>query len=436
MINIDLELSDENIKKTIEEDLLKRNSKLIMLSKLLSNLDKNIIISIDGKWGSGKTFFVSQFKYLINHIEEYIDEMVFSNDNKTAFNKLHNTSLVVYYNAWENDMHTDVLESLIYNIINEYPSMKNQIVDFADFIKVFKSFMSDFIYASSLETLDINNFDKIKSFKDLSEKIITIEEKKIAFNKLVNEILGDKNRLVLIIDELDRCKPSFAIELLETIKHFYSNDRITVIVSTNNYELSNTIKNYYGTNFDGYGYLNKFYDCIISLDVIDLKEYLQKQFDFCNRTWIYHDMSYLVMNYFNFSLRECNRFITLYNMLRLYIENEKAFDKHTNYIHTCVLLPLVLALKIQDIDKYNLFINKKGKEIILDFLNSEIANSKYESWIIELVNPKNDEDYKQKILDTYYDIFSKEKDFHRFPFFEAISMLGTNLLIEEKSNKE
>jgi hypothetical protein len=123
-------------------------------------------------------------------------------------------------------------------------------------------------------------------------------------------------------------------------------------------------------------------------------------------------------------------------MLRLYIENEKAFDKHTNYIHTCVLLPLVLALKIQDIDKYNLFINKKGKEIILDFLNSEIANSKYESWIIELVNPKNDEDYKQKILDTYYDIFSKEKDFHRFPFFEAISMLGTNLLIEEKSNKE
>ena len=107
--------------------------------------------------------------------------------------------------------------------------------------KMFKSFCRDFLYSVSGEILDINNFDQINSFDDLAKEITTIEEKKIAFNKLVDEILGDKKRLILIIDELDRCKPTFAVEMLEIIKHFYTNEKITIIVSTNNSELSNSV---------------------------------------------------------------------------------------------------------------------------------------------------------------------------------------------------
>ena len=430
MLNKELNLNDDRLKQTIESNILKRNSKLIMLAKLLSNINMNTTISVDGRWGTGKTYFVKQFKYIVENIDNYIDNKIFSEEEKIVFNKIHNTSLIVYYNAWENDSHTNALESLIYSILNEYPKMKDQVTNFDDFKKLFKKFCRDVIYKGTLELIDINNFDELKSFNELADEIITIEEKKKAFNELIDLIIGEKNRIILIIDELDRCKPSFALELLETIKHFYSNDKITVIVSTNNFELSNTIKNYYGNNFDGYGYLNKFYDSIISLDRINIKNYLQNQLDFCKETWVWHDLSYLIMVHYNFSLRECNRFVTLYNMLKSYIENDRKYYEDRKYIHTCILIPMALALKIKDINKYNSFINRKGEKIILDFLENNISNTKYEGWIKELEKVPNDVDYKQKVLDIYYEVFDNEYNYYKFSFFDAISMLGTDLLIQ------
>ncbi len=436
MLKYELEPNDKNLKETIEKNFLERNSKLVMLSKLLANVKENLIISVDGQWGSGKTFFIKQFKYLVDHIENYTEDRIINGNDRQSFEQLHETNLVVYYNAWENDMHANPLESLIYNILNEYPKMKNQIVNFQDFKTMLKSFCGDFLYSASKNLFDINNFDKIKNYDDLAKDIKTIEEKKIAFNKLVDKILGDKQRLILIIDELDRCKPTFAVEMLEIIKHFYTNDKITIIVSTNNSELSNTIKNYYGNDFDGYGYLNKFYDFIISLEIKDIKRYLQNQFNFCNSSYIYHDMSYVVMKYFDFSLRECNRFITLYNMLKEYIETEKYFDKDLYYINTCIFMPLVLALKIKDVNKYNLFMSKKGESIITDFLNNEIIGTDYQRWLGNLLKSENEDDFQKKILDIYYENFNTEYSYEKFPFFEAISLLGTKITIDNKEDTD
>ena len=243
MLKTELELNEENLKKTIEENILKRNSQLIMLAKLLATVKENLTISIDGKWGSGKSFFIKQFKYLVENIDDYTDNKIITDESKPIFRKLNRENLIVYYNAWENDMHTNPLKSLIYNILNDYPKIKDQITNFKDFSKVLKSFLRDFLYSASFEYFDINNIDKLNNFDDLAEEIKTIEEVKTAFNKLINEILGEKKRLILIIDELDRCRPTFAVEMLETIKHFYTNEKITIIVSTNNIELSNTIKN-------------------------------------------------------------------------------------------------------------------------------------------------------------------------------------------------
>ena len=220
MIITEGEITNGVLKETIESNVLRRNSKLMMLSNLLSKADKNLIVSIDGRWGSGKTFFVKQFKYLIENIDDYTNNKEFDDYAKKSFRDLRDTSLVVYYNAWENDMHNDALESLMYNIMNEYPSMKDQLADFNSFKEMFMSFARDFVYASSNGILDLDNFQKLESFEDLAKNIKTIEEKKKAFNNLIDCILGNKNRMILIIDELDRCKPSFAVELLETIKHF------------------------------------------------------------------------------------------------------------------------------------------------------------------------------------------------------------------------
>lgn len=71
------------------------------------------------------------------------------------------------------------------------------------------------------------------------------------------------------MDELDRCRPSFAVEMLERIKHYFEDDRIIVVVSVNKDQLIHTIGNYYGQGFDATRYLNKFFDENIDLPEID-----------------------------------------------------------------------------------------------------------------------------------------------------------------------
>ena len=61
--------------------------------------------------------------------------------------------------------------------------------------------------------------------------------------------------MLFFIDELDRCKPSFAVHLLEQLKHYISDERITFVFSVNLEQLQHTIKHYYGINFDSGRYL-------------------------------------------------------------------------------------------------------------------------------------------------------------------------------------
>lgn len=431
MLKTELEINNDNLKDTIEKDILNRNSKLINLSKLLSNLNENLFISIDGRWGSGKTFFVKQFEYLVNNVD-LLKKNIISDDDKVFFRNLKETNLVVYYNAWENDYHTNVFESIIYNILDKYPNLKNQSHNFKDVRNIIGAFIRDFILHSSKGLFDIDNLNKMENFESLSKNIKTIEERIDDFNVLIDELLGNKQRLILIVDELDRCKPTFAVEVLEVLKHFYSNNKITIIVSTNNLELSNTIRKYYGNGFDGYGYLNKFYDFIISLDIQDIKLYIQRKYHKLIDTHIFDDMSYLVMDYFNFSLRECNKYMIIYNILDNYFKKQYSFNKNINYVYTSVFLPLALGLKIDDVNRYDKFINKQGKDIINDFLNKKVVGTKQESHLKHLINVKETDDYKEIILNTYDNMFNNNDFYNKYPFMDAISMLGTDIIINNE----
>jgi len=66
--------------------------------------------------------------------------------------------------------------------------------------------------------------------------------------------------LFIFIDELDRCRPDYAIRLLEGMKHLFNAKGVCFVVTTNLLQLSEAIKAVYGNNFDGYGYLKRFFD--------------------------------------------------------------------------------------------------------------------------------------------------------------------------------
>lgn len=154
MKKYDMKLTEENLVDSIKKDYLGRNKKLSKLIDILNSLSSNVVISIDGNWGTGKTIFVKQLE-LINKKED-LNVL-----NKDSIKKFKANYSVFYYNAWENDMHDSPLLSIIYNLINEYPDEKKQSVD----SKVELPFnLKELLKSISGNLVDLDKFTSLKIY--------------------------------------------------------------------------------------------------------------------------------------------------------------------------------------------------------------------------------------------------------------------------------
>ena len=82
--------------------------------------------------------------------------------------------------------------------------------------------------------------------KELAEKVTTGE--------------GKPKQLVFFVDELDRCRPDFAITLLERIKHLFNVERIVFVLALDREQLRNTVRCFYGSGDHADTYLRRFID--------------------------------------------------------------------------------------------------------------------------------------------------------------------------------
>lgn len=401
MEKYEIEINEENIKKTILEDSINNNKKLYSLIRLINTIDNNTTICIDGEWGTGKTIFINQFIYLLKNPDSY-KELRIDEDVKEKFIKVSQENLIVYYDAWKNDNHIDPFESIIYNILDVFPKYKNYVPNFTIVKDVILNFVKRFFEKS---TFDIVNFENINTYEDLANKIVTMEEKQDRFKELIDKILGNK-RLLLVIDELDRCNPLYASKLLETVKHFYNFNNITVIVIANNKELVNTIKKQYGYEFDGYSYLNKFYDFIITLDNSQNIKYAQSILGFKRETYLPHNIAFEMFKKYDFSYRDCNRYRTMYDVAKEHIEKSRSevFNEREYNIVFDIILPIIIAYKVKDIQAYRSIIigeNKYLKES-LEFIDNKFKESEviYGKWFADLTG-KSDGTEIEEILNVF-----------------------------------
>lgn len=77
---------------------------------------------------------------------------------------------------------------------------------------------------------------------------------------LIREDGAARMPVFVFVDELDRCRPSYAISLLEEIKHIFGMPQVCFVVSTNITQLSHSVRAIYGHEFDAEHYLKRFYD--------------------------------------------------------------------------------------------------------------------------------------------------------------------------------
>ena len=282
----------------------------------LELIEGNAFISLDAKWGDGKTFFVRQIEEILKYFRaeqmeteekplKDLDSYEYLKDSVAVKQtKVEHIYLPVYYNAWMYDDHNDPLMSLLLVMTKQCGSSYNTKINT-------KSLGERLLTVASSLPISIKKINPAALIKDIQDGKVDIlsavkteEDIKECVRDVFNEIIVEKaEKLVIFIDELDRCKPSFAIEMLERIKHYFDDKRIIFVVSLNKEQLIHTISNYYGSEFDATRYLNRFFDVSINLPEISMYQKRKVQCTDSERLWITLIADEL-SDYYGFSLRD------------------------------------------------------------------------------------------------------------------------------------
>lgn len=357
----------ENIQDSIEQDVLDRNGYLKNFIQGLSNAEGGLFIALDGHWGSGKTFFIKQAQVVI----EQKTETAIKYAEKYQLDKAQLNNLIpIYYDAWRNDDNNDPLLSVIYTILNEAsccvdnpwetPEYKKMLPILADCIT--KLSVSKIIHEVKDGSAVLNYF---KNRDAIQNKIQTLF-KDIIESQRAAKALDDNTsmKIVLFIDELDRCSPDFSIRLLERIKHYVDNPDIVFVLSVNLDELQHTISKFYGSDFSATSYLDRFFDIRLSLK--EVEERLQDNLiKYTDRNDLRTKVVNMVMEEFSFTLRERHRYINWCFWTSGIWRGE--YYTGVNFCNL-IMVPYMIGVKMKDLREYEQFILGNRCEPFVQFI--------------------------------------------------------------------
>ena len=361
MKNLDLKLNEENINYVLKNDFINRNRYISSFFKLINGIEENKIIALDGEWGSGKTWFVKSVEYLMNSESNNELNIV----DKEIMNEIKDKYMTFYYNAWENDDAKSAMLSLMYKLINDSCLQKNE-----SEVGAIPRLLNTVIKFATNGAIDIKEdiFGEQWNNKQITDCIKTSEEIKETFKQIIDNLLiENKNRLLIIIDEIDRCKPIFAIDLLENIKHFYDDDRIIFLVTTNNKELANSVCKIYGEKYDGALYLDRFFDINLELPNNYIQDYINA-IDDGNSSSNYHFKVCRELAKENkMTMREYNRYLnSMESIKNNLIGGYSYLSLFANYI----IIPVSMSLRIKDKNRYYNFIRGEEFNVISQLVNN------------------------------------------------------------------
>ncbi|MCP3941539.1 MAG: hypothetical protein GY710_08670 [Desulfobacteraceae bacterium] len=374
--NPEITITPEN---PFENDGLNRKDSAVALTQFVLSAEEPLVVCIDAPWGEGKTTFLRMWK---QHLK---NELI----------------PVIYFSAWENDFTDDALIALIGEIgsaIDEIsengdPKKAKQFFDQAKKIGI-ALLKKSVPVAAKIATAGALDLDKVteqalasfaetlakEEFAKYEKSKKTLETFKSTLSNLANSISSndEPKPLVFIIDELDRCRPTFAIELLEKAKHLFNVNNIIFILGADKVQLGHSIKAVYGNELDTNGYLRRFidFDYLLSppeqglfVDMLFKKFSFQNNFFAKNKYHSYEGEQALEMfkklfEIYKLTLREQEHCCSL---LSLVIRTTNADG--TLFPHFICFF-IVLKIKTPDIYKKIIF-NKLNFEQIMDYLSNQ-----------------------------------------------------------------
>ncbi len=202
--NLDKDEQKAIKKKGILEDLPVGSQDFAKsIEKIIKTQELPYVMSIEGDFGTGKTYFATRFCEYIK--KEKIDS--------------------IYINAFKYEYIKNPMICITKEIckIFEASGIKNKIS------KKLKTLLKNL-----KPTIDLTKFGVPLSLSFNTQDFLDEKDPIQDLKKEISDNIKKLNKtLVIVIDELDRCREEFLYDFLETIKHFFDIDGLCIILSLN-----------------------------------------------------------------------------------------------------------------------------------------------------------------------------------------------------------
>lgn len=256
------------------------------MTSFLAEKNNGFVFNVDADWGMGKTFFLKSWHQML----------------------LSEGRISIYIDAWATDYCSEPLAIVVKGIIEELKLQLDSATGLnpdkeREFLKYFYRLLSSsgkvaagvgttavglgYTAGSNLAKQGLRKIDEsIEQWGELQfgaykQSVDSID----GFRRAIEAFIGDLSDapglpVFVFIDELDRCRPDYSIEMLEAIKHLFSISGICFVLGTNTTQLSESIKVKYGSQFNGREYLNRFFSRTMNLPSISNEDYIKTRTDF------------------------------------------------------------------------------------------------------------------------------------------------------------
>ncbi|ASG30909.1 hypothetical protein CBG60_06560 [Fusobacterium animalis] len=366
-------------------------------------------IFINAPWGMGKTLFADAIK-------EYLSE------NYEEINTL-------YVNSWKMDFYDEPMKALIAEMSEDSIITVESTEKAKKFLKnCGKIFFGKILKNFLLKRFNLNDKD-IEEMKSFFNGLDTSElEDYKNYKKLLEEfkdtLSKEERPKIIIIDELDRCRPDYAIQLLEIIKHIFDVKNIIFLFLINRKQLESIVSTIYMNSNLSIKYFEKFYDIELNLPEANYKELNEPEFQVVNSfkeykvdknnysenrdlviQKIFLDMIFVVNDSFSkISIRSIKKLLKKFNILKdSLIEKEKEQ-------HILILLLIEYFLKKELNLKYDTIITKYNKHRLIEayFIKINMDDTRKNLILKVLENGKINRD-DVNFLDDGKDFYKNEE---------------------------
>jgi hypothetical protein len=281
--NKELEFEPKELESNdwFEADLLKREPHVKAITDLLLTTEGQFVMTLSSPWGTGKTTFMRMWKAYLEH-------------------KGHPC---VLFNAWEHDYVDNPFLTVIAEMYDQLYALKGEgqrarrtrlslmknagkklfprllslgvkagvgvTVDFESLLKDVVDGDTDAEKKSAIEKIGEGLSSALSSSAEAYASTALEEHKNTKkmvqqftthLEKVVENLGALEKPMFFFVDELDRCKPSYSIELLEAVKHLFEAKGIIFVLSLDREQLGHSVRAAYGDGIDADGYLRRFID--------------------------------------------------------------------------------------------------------------------------------------------------------------------------------